>query len=130
MGTHLRPPQKAAESPPQFSVHVYCGQTAGWIKVALGMDVGLCSGRIVLDEGKAPLPQKGRSLPILAHAIVAKRLGGLTRHLARKYISAPFHFVLDWFPAIGERGTAAPPPLFGQCLLWPRSPIAAIDELL
>jgi len=24
---------------PQFSAHVYCGQTAGWIKMALGMEV-------------------------------------------------------------------------------------------
>jgi len=25
---------------PQFSVHTYCGEMAGWIKVPLGMDVG------------------------------------------------------------------------------------------
>jgi len=31
-------------------------------------------------------------------------------------------------PALGERGTA--PPLFGPCLLWPRSPISATAELL
>ena len=30
-----------------------------------------------------------------------------------------------------ERGTAAPPPpLFGSCLLWPRSPVSATAELL
>ena len=33
------PPQKGGEAL-QFSVHVYCGQTAGWIKMALGMAVG------------------------------------------------------------------------------------------
>jgi len=33
------PPQKRAHSP-QFSAHVYCGQTAGWIKMPLGMKVG------------------------------------------------------------------------------------------
>ena len=33
------PPRKGAQS--QFSVHVCCGQTAGWIKMALGMEVGL-----------------------------------------------------------------------------------------
>ena len=27
-------PKKGAEPPPQFPVHVYCGQTAGWIKMA------------------------------------------------------------------------------------------------
>jgi len=32
------PPQKRGRVPP-FSAHVYCGQTAGWIKMALGMKV-------------------------------------------------------------------------------------------
>ena len=39
------------------------------------------------------------------------------------------HIVLDGFPALRERGTAAP-PLLGPCLLWPRSPISATAELL
>jgi len=34
-------PQKEAEPPRQFSAHVYRGQTPGWIKMALGMAVGL-----------------------------------------------------------------------------------------
>ena len=29
-----------------FSIHVYCGQTAGWIKMALGTEVGLGPGDI------------------------------------------------------------------------------------
>ena len=33
------PPKR--DTVPQFSVHVYCGQTAGWMKMALGMEVGL-----------------------------------------------------------------------------------------
>jgi len=28
-------------SPPQFLAHVYWGQPAGWIKMVLGMEVGL-----------------------------------------------------------------------------------------
>jgi len=28
---------------------VYCGQTVGWTKMKLGMEVGLGSGHIVLD---------------------------------------------------------------------------------
>jgi len=40
------------------------------------------------------------------------------------------HIVLDRVPAIWERGTVAFPPLFGACLLWPRSPISATAELL
>ena len=38
---------------------VYCGQTVGWIKVKLGMQVGLGPGHIVLDGDPAPLPQRG-----------------------------------------------------------------------
>ena len=34
---------------PQFSAHVYCVQTAEWIKMALGMEVGLSLGDFVLD---------------------------------------------------------------------------------
>jgi len=42
---HSTPPQKGGGAPPtKFSAHVYCGQTAGWIKVALGMEVGLRPG--------------------------------------------------------------------------------------
>ena len=34
-------PSKGVEPPPQFSAHVCCDQTAGWIKMALGMEVAL-----------------------------------------------------------------------------------------
>ena len=41
----------------------------------------------------------------------------------------PGHSLLDWDPARPyERGRTA--PLFGPCLLWPRSPISATAELL
>ena len=40
-------------SSPQFSAHVYCGQTAGWMKMPLGMEVDLSPGHIVLDEDPA-----------------------------------------------------------------------------
>jgi len=39
---------------PQFSSHVHCGQTTGWIKMAIGMEVGLGPGRIVIHEDPAP----------------------------------------------------------------------------
>jgi len=48
-------PKKGAE-PPQFSAHVYCGQTAGWIKMPLGMEVGVSLGDTVLDGDPAPQP--------------------------------------------------------------------------
>jgi len=42
----------------KFSTHV-CGQTAGWIKMTLGTDVGLRPGDFVLDGDSAPLPKNG-----------------------------------------------------------------------
>jgi len=42
------PSQKGTGDHPQFSVHFYCGQTAGWIKMALCMGVGLGPGHIAL----------------------------------------------------------------------------------
>jgi len=43
------PSQKEGRAPPQFSAHVYCGQTAAWIKISLGTEVGLGPDNIVLD---------------------------------------------------------------------------------
>jgi len=40
----------------------------------------------------------------------------------------PRHIVLDGAPA-SAKGAYQPPPLFGPCLLWPRSPISATAEL-
>jgi len=55
------PPQR--DTPPQFSAHICCGQMAGWIKMPLGMEVGLGPGHIVLHgdsvlrKGAQPPPQ-------------------------------------------------------------------------
>ena len=54
---------KRGQSSSQFSAHVYCRQTAGWIKMPPGTEVGLGSDDIVLDGDPAPLPQKGAEPP-------------------------------------------------------------------
>ena len=67
MGTQL-PPIKGHS--PHFWAHVYCGQTAGWIKMPLGTKVGLGQGHIVLDGDSArppPHPKMGHSLQFLVH---------------------------------------------------------------
>jgi len=61
MGT--QPPSQKGGGAPQFSAHVYCGQTAEWIKMALGMQVGLGPLNIVLDGDTDPLPKKGGRAP-------------------------------------------------------------------
>jgi len=69
------PPQKGGGAP-KFSAHVYCGQTAGWIKMALGMEAGLSPGDFVLDVDTDPFQKRGRSpLPNFRPiSIVVKRL--------------------------------------------------------
>ena len=76
-------PKKEAEPPPQFSAHVHCGQTPGWIKMALGMVVGLCQRHIVLDGDPAPHHKKGAEPPSNFRRIfiVAKRLDASRCHL-------------------------------------------------
>jgi len=55
-------------SPPQFAAIVRCGQTAGWTKMPLGMEVGLGQGDFVFD-GDSATPRKKSTT-----SIVAKRL--------------------------------------------------------
>ena len=55
---------------PQFSAHGYCGRTVGWIKMALGMEVGLGPVHILLDWDTAPLPNKGAEPPIFGPSLL------------------------------------------------------------
>jgi len=54
MGTQP-PPQEGGGAPiPNFLAHVFCGQTAGWIKMPLGTGANLGPGDVVLDGVAAP----------------------------------------------------------------------------
>jgi len=57
-------PQKGAQLP-QFSVHVYCGQTDGWMNTPLGMEADLGPGHIVLD-GVPALREQGTAVPLFS----------------------------------------------------------------
>ena len=77
MGNQLPSSEKGAD--PQFSAHFYCRQTAGCIKMPLGMEVGLSPGDlIVLDGDPASLPLKGTAHPIFVQCPLwlAKRVDG------------------------------------------------------
>jgi len=54
---------------------VYCGQTVGWIKMKLGMEVGLGSGHTELGRNPALSYQKGRSPQFSAHVRCSKTAG-------------------------------------------------------
>ena len=68
-------PTKKGHSP-QFLAHVYCGQTARWIKMLLGRGVGLGPGEIVFDEGQ-PLPRKGHAPESSAHVYFGQTVAHL-----------------------------------------------------
>jgi len=44
---NVPPPEKRGRSP-KFLANVYCGLTAGWIKMVLGMEIGLGPGDFYL----------------------------------------------------------------------------------
>jgi len=57
-------PLRKKEWNPQFSDHVYCGQTAAWIKMPLGTEVALGPGNTVLDVFPAPAKGAQQSTPL------------------------------------------------------------------
>ena len=71
-------PKRGAKHPPNFSTHVYCGQTAGWVKLVLGMEVRLSPGDFVLDGSPVLFPPKGAEPPpnFRPISIEAKQLHG------------------------------------------------------
>ena len=79
------PHKKRGTAAPQ-SRPMYYGQTAGWVKMPLGVEVGLGPGDIVLDGDPAsPSKKGGTALPnFRPMSIVAKRLDGSTCHLVRR----------------------------------------------
>ena len=60
----------------QFLAPVFCGQTAGWIKMPVGMNVGLGPCHIVLD-GDPAVPPKG-SPPIFGHVCCGQTVADLS----------------------------------------------------
>jgi len=55
---------------------VYCGQTVGWIRMKLGMQVSLGPGHIVLDGDPAPPSPKGHRLPQFSAHICCGQMAG------------------------------------------------------
>jgi len=71
------PPQESGggHSSPQFSAYAYYGQTAGWIKMKLGMEVGLGPGH------SCPLLQRGTAPQFSAHVCCGHTAGWIRCHL-------------------------------------------------
>ena len=61
METQLRLPQRCTA--PQFSAHVRCGQTAGWMKTPLGTEVSRPRPHCIRREPSSPR-EKGTAAPL------------------------------------------------------------------
>ena len=97
----------------------------------LGMEVGLDQGSIVLDWDPAPLSEKGAEpSQFSAHVYCGLTSGWMEMPVGTEVDLSPGHIVLDGDPAHPAKGHSSPLPLFGPCLLWPRSPILATAEPL
>ena len=64
-GDPATPRTEGTPTTSQFLAHVYCGETAGWMKMALGTEVDLGPGHTVLD-GVPALRETGIAAPIFS----------------------------------------------------------------
>jgi len=117
LGTQLPSPKGHS---PQFSVPVCCGQTAGWIKMPLGREVGLGPGDIVLDGNPVRLLQKGHSRPHTFQPMSLWPNSSMDQD-ATWYRGRPWprpHCV-RWKPSSPPPNKGGTAQIFGPCLLWP-----------
>ena len=117
------PPQNGGKVPLQkISAHVYCGQTARWMKLLLGMVVGLSPGAFVLDGDPAPFPKKGGRAPSPIFGPFLLWPNGWMHQDAIWYGCRPQSrgLCVRWRPnPLPKKGAEPPTPqIFGPCLLW------------
>ena len=110
-------PKKGAEPHPQVSSHVYCDQTAGCIKITLGMEVGLSPGDFVLDGDQAPSPKRCGAPNFRPRLLWPN---GCMDQDATWYGDRPrpTRHCVRWRPS-SSSPKAAQPPICDQCPLWP-----------
>jgi len=85
-------------------------------------------GMEVLDGVAAP-HKRGTAPQFLVHVYCGQTTLRMKTPFGTEVDFGPGHIVLDGVPALHERVTGAP-PLFGPCLMWPRSPISVTAALL
>ena len=112
-------------TPPQFSAHFYCGQTAGCIKMPLCMEVGLIPGDFV-RWWPSPFPKRGRSPQFSTHVYYGQTAAWITMSLGMKLGLDVGDVVLDGDPvAPSPKGGGRIPKIFGPRLLWPNGCLLA-----
>jgi len=94
---------------------------AAWIKMSLGMQLGLGPRDFVLDGDPAPPSPKGGLPPQIFGPCLLWSNGWMdeagTWHGGRPQ---PRRLCVRWGPSTApQKGGGAPSPIFGQFLLWP-----------
>jgi len=64
-GDPASPRKNGTPTPTQILAHVYCGQTAGWMKTPLGTEADLGPGQNVLD-GVPAVRERGTAAPLFS----------------------------------------------------------------
>ena len=105
---------------PVCNVGVFC-QTVGWIKMKLGLQVGLGPGHIVLDGDPAPL--RKRAHPPISGPHLSWPSSWMDQDATWYKCRPRPGRVLRWDPlcymGIQLPSKGAQPPLLSPCLLWP-----------
>ena len=85
----MAPSPKGGTAPfPQFSAYLYCGQTAGYIKMPLGMEVASAQGTLCSVGTQLPLPKRGAEPPIFSPCLLWPK-GCMDQDLSLIHISEP-----------------------------------------
>jgi len=108
---------------------VYCGQTVGWIKMKLGMEVDLSPGHIVLDGDQPPPPKGHRPHQFSAHGCCGQTARWIKMSVGLEVDLGPGHIVLDGIPDLPKR-SKAPPSFQPMSIVVKRSPISATADHL
>ena len=72
-------PQKGGTAP-QFW-RMYCGQTVAWVKMKLGVQVGLGPGHSMSDGDPTPRPKRGTALQFSPHICCGQMAGWIKMSL-------------------------------------------------
>ena len=99
---------------------LYCGQTVGWIKMKLGMEVGLGPVQIVLDGDPAPRTQRGTAPHFSAHVCCGKTAGWIKMPLGTEVGLDPRRRCVVWGPISPPKWGKSSPSLFGACIVAKR----------
>ena len=106
---------------------MYCGQTLGWIKMKLAMEVGLGPGNIVSDGDLVPLPQRGTaSLQFSVHVCSGQTAGRTKTQTANRSVQPFLHSCLQKVSILCNRRLFPPKLLF----LWGALDLHLIHDCL